>query len=62
MELTPQSRFEEQLSWAEVLGESEPVDYFRSGHGVTWLLAISQGIQHLQQHCLACDGALLRYR
>ena len=58
---TPRSRFEEQLKIAEMLSENEVVDYFESGNGGMWLLCIAQGIERLQQHCLAVDGVLFTY-
>ena len=59
---TPLSRFLEQLEIAEDLATNEPVDYFNAGRGAEWLLVLSQGLQRLQQHCLACAGALFSYR
>ena len=61
MQKTPLSRFLEQLEIAEDLATNEPMDYFKAGRGADWLLVISQGLQRLQQHCLAVDGALLSY-
>ena len=59
---TPLSRFLEQLEIAEDLATNEPMDYFNSGNGAEWLLCLAQGVERLQQHCLACDGALFSYR
>ena len=59
---TPLSRFLEQLEIAEALATNEPVHYFNAGRGAEWFLIISQGLQRLQQHCLAVDGALISYR
>lgn len=58
---TPQSRFEDQLFISEQLGELDPAAYFRAGVGSDWLLCIAQGIERLQQHCLAIDGVLFIY-
>ena len=58
---TPQSRFLQELRNAEVLSTNEPVDYFESGNGAMWMLCIAQGIERLQQHCLAIEGVLPVY-
>ena len=62
MEKTPASRFEQQLEIAEMLAENEPIDYFKSGNAARWFLCLAQGIERLQGHCLAIDGALISYR
>ena len=62
LEQTPLGRYLVELERAEALGENEPIDYFRAGQGSMWLLCLAQGLERLQAHCLAVDGALLRYR
>ena len=59
--MNPYSKLQEQIEIAAEIATNEPVDYFKAGRGAEWLLVLSQGLQRLQQHCLAVDGAIFTY-
>ena len=58
---TPLNPFERQLLIAEILSNTDPINYFRSGGGASWLLAIAQGIQITQEFCLANEEKLFEH-
>ena len=42
-----------------MLATQEPVDYFESGNGGTWFLALADGFRRLMEYCLETEGLLL---
>ena len=56
---TPQSRFEQQQRFAQMMGTVEPEAFFRAGVGSDWMLCLAQGIMRLQEYALSVDGAMV---
>ena len=48
---------EENLRKMEIISEAEPIDFFRTGNGGLWLLAIADGIRSLQRLALEFEDA-----